>query len=75
MIHNFWSHAYIIQRSREKAEEYGIEVIEADEHKTSSICPKGGSNKTIKQGRLLKCLSCRVEAHRDAVGVLNIFLL
>jgi len=74
MIHNFWSHAYIIQRFREKAEEYGIEVIEVDEYKTSSICPGCGSNKTVKQGRLFRCLNCGVEAHRDAVGVLNIGL-
>ena len=74
MIHNFWSHAYIIQRFREKAEEYGMEVIEVDEHKTSSICPACGSNKTVKRGRLFKCISCGVEAHRDAVGVLNIGL-
>ena len=74
MIHNFWSFRYIIQRFREKAEEYGIEVIEVDEHKTSSICPYCGSNKTVKRGRLFKCVSCGVEAHRDAVGALNIGL-
>jgi len=72
MVHNFWSHAYIIQRFRDKAEEYGIEVIEVDEHKTSSVCPNCGSNRTVKRGRLFKCLSCGVEAHRDAVGALNI---
>ena len=29
MIHNFWSFKWIIQRLKEKAEEYGIEVVEA----------------------------------------------
>jgi putative transposase len=74
IIHNFWSHAYIIQRFREKAEEYGIEVVGVDEHKTSSVCPSCGSDRTVKRGRLFKCLSCGIEAHRDAVGVLNIGL-
>jgi putative transposase len=74
MIHNFWSHAYITQRFRDKAEEYGIEVVEVDEWKTSSTCPRRGSDKTIKRNRLFKCLNCGVEAHRDAVGALNIGL-
>ena len=71
MIHNFWSFRWIIQRLREKAEEYGIEIDEVNEYKTSSICPRCGSDKTIKRGRLFKCLNCGLEAHRDAVGVLN----
>jgi len=74
MINNFWSFNYIIQRIREKAEEYGIKVAEVSEHKTSSVCPRCGSGKVIKRGRLFKCVDCGVEANRDSVGVLNIGL-
>lgn len=34
--------------------------------------PNGRSRNTASKGRLLKCLSCGLEARRDAVGVLNI---
>ena len=71
MIHNFWSYKWIIQRLKEKAEEYGIEIEEVSEYKTSSVCPRCGSGKSIKRGRLFKCLNCGLEAHRDVVGVLN----
>jgi len=71
MIHNFWSFKWIIQRLKEKAEEYGIEVVEVSEYRTSSICPRCGSSKVVRRGRLFKCLKCGLEAHRDAVGVIN----
>jgi len=74
MIHNFWSFRYIRQRLKDKAEEYGIEVVEVDERKTSSICSRCRSDRTVKRDRLFRCLSCGVEAHRDAVGALNIGL-
>jgi len=72
LIHNFWSFSYIIQRFKGKAEECGIEVVEVDEQGTSSKCPRCRSHRISKHGRLSKCLSCGGEAHRDAVGVLNI---
>ncbi|MBS7627562.1 transposase [Candidatus Bathyarchaeota archaeon] len=72
MINNFWSFNYITRRFREKAEEYGIKVKEESEYETSSICPRCHSKNTVARRRLFKCLSCGLEAHRDAVGVLNI---
>jgi putative transposase len=72
MINNFWSFSYIVRRFREKAEEYGIEVDEKSEYKTSSKCPRCHSEEIVTRGRLLKCLSCGLEANRDAAGVLNI---
>jgi len=75
MIHNFWSFSYIIKRIKEKAEEYGIRVKEVSEYKTSSTCPRCKSNRVIRKGRLFKCLSCGLEAHRDVVGVLNMATL
>jgi putative transposase len=72
MIHNFWSFQYIVQRIKDVAEEHGIEVEEVSEYKTSTRCPRCGSENTERTGRLFKCLNCGLEAHRDAVGVLNI---
>ncbi|TDA26885.1 MAG: hypothetical protein DSO01_04585, partial [Archaeoglobi archaeon] len=40
--------------------------------KTSSKCPRCHSEEIVTRGRLLKCLSCGLEANRDAAGVLNI---
>jgi putative transposase len=68
MINNFWNFSYIIRRLKEKAEEYGIE----SEYKTSSKCPYCGSENVTNRRRLFKCYDCGLEAHRDAVGVLNI---
>jgi transposase len=72
MINNFWSFDYIVKRFKERTEEYGIEVEEKSEYKTSSKCPFCRSEYIITRGRLFKCLSCGLEANRDAVGVLNI---
>jgi len=72
MINNFWSFNYIVKRFKEKAEEYGIEVEEKSEYKTSSKCPLCHSEEIMTRGRLFKCLSCGLEANRDAVGALNI---
>ncbi len=75
MIHNFWSHRYryLIKRIKGKAEEYGIKVTEVKESYTSSVCPKCGSKNVEKRRRSFKCL-CGLEAHRDAVGCVNIGL-
>jgi len=59
-----------VKRLRE-AEEYGIETIEMSEYKSSTICPKCRSDQTYRHERLFKCLNCGFEAHRDAVGVIN----
>jgi transposase-like protein len=59
-------HFYL--RAKEKAEEYGIEVEEKSEYKTSSKCPLRHSEDTTTRGRLFKCLCCGLEANRDAVG-------
>ena len=74
MTDNFWSFRWIVQRLKEKSEEYGIEVKEVSEYKTSSTCPRCGSERVVKRKRLFKCLSCGLEANRDAVGVINIGL-
>ena len=72
MINNFWNFNYIVRRFKEKAEEYGIEVAEVSEYRTSSECPFCHSENIMRSGRFFKCLDCGLEANRDAVGVLNI---
>ena len=74
MIHNFWTVSYQYQRIREKAEEYGIRTRRENERGTSSKCPRCGSKRIVKRGRLFKCVECMLEAHRDAVGSVNIGL-
>ena len=74
MIHNFWSHNYLVKRIKEKAEEYNVNVKEVNEAHTSSICPRCHSQHVLKRKRLFKCLDCGLEAHRDAVGSVNIGL-
>lgn len=74
MVHNFWSHGYMIDRLRCTAENFGIELKLVDERGTSSECPKCGSRNIIKRGRLFKCKECGIEANRDSVGALNIGL-
>jgi putative transposase len=74
MIHLFWSHRYLVTRIKEKAEEYGITVTEIDERGTSSVCPRCGATRVVRKGRLFKCVQCKLEAHRDAVGCVNIGL-
>ncbi|PUA33030.1 MAG: hypothetical protein B9J98_02870 [Candidatus Terraquivivens tikiterensis] len=48
-----------------------METVEVGEHTTSKICPRCKSDHTCKHKRLFKCLNCGLEAHRDAVGVIN----
>jgi len=74
MIHLFWSHRYLVTRIKEKAEEYSITVREIDERGTSSVCPRCGSKRIVRKGRLFKCVQCALEAHRDVVGCVNIGL-
>lgn len=74
MIHNYWSHKYLTDRIRWTAENYGIEIDLIDERGTSSKCPKCGSEKKVRRGRLFKCKECGIEANRDSVGALNIGL-
>jgi len=71
MTHNFWSHRYIADRIRCTAEEQGIAIVEASEAHTSDTCPRCRSRNSERKKRLFRCLGCGLEAHRDAVGVMN----
>jgi len=70
-VHNFWSHRYVADRLRWTAEEYGIRVHTISEAYTSQTCPRCGSRNTERVLRGFRCSRCGLDAHRDAVGVLN----
>jgi len=72
MINSFWSFRWIVQRLKEKAEEYGIEVVEVSEYKTSSTCPFCGSEGNRRYRGLFYCPKCQKVMNADVVGVLNI---
>jgi len=71
MINNFWSFNYIVRRFKEKAEEYGIEVVEVSEYRTSSECPFCHSEGTRRHRGLFYCRKCEMAMNADAVGALN----
>jgi putative transposase len=72
MINNFWSFNYIVKRFREKAEEYGIEVVEVSEYRTSSKCPFCHAEGTRRHRGLFYCRKCGMAMNADVVGALNI---
>lgn len=71
MVHNYWSHKYVADRLRCTAEEYGITIKTISEAYTSQTCPRCRSRNTERMLRHFRCLNCGLEAHRDAVGVVN----
>jgi putative transposase len=72
MVHNYWSHKYVTDRLKWTAEEYGMKLETVSEAYTSQTCPRCGSRHSLHVLRRFHCLDCGLEAHRDAVGVLNI---
>ena len=72
MVHNYWSHKYVADRLKWTAEEYGMKIRTVSEAYTSQICPRCGSRHSLHILRRFHCLDCGLEAHRAAVGVLNI---
>ena len=71
MVHNYWSHKHVADRLRWTAEEYGIRVETVSEAYTSQTCPRCRSRHSQRVLRGFRCSDCGLEAHRDAVGVLN----
>jgi putative transposase len=71
MVHNFWSHKHVTDRLRWTAEEYGMKVRTVSEAYTSQTCPRCRSRHSECILRGFRCLECGLEAHRDAVGVVN----
>jgi putative transposase len=71
MVHNYWSHKYVADRLGWTAEEYGMKIETVSEAYTSQTCPRCHSRHSLRVLRGFRCLDCGLEAHRDAVGVLN----
>ena len=55
-----------------QAEKHGVPIIIIEPNGTSSICPKCSSKLKENSQRVLKCVSCGLEADRDSIAVLNI---
>ena len=61
-----------IDKLKYKCKQYGIEVIEADEHHTSSTCPLCRSKLSRVKRGLSVCNSCKIAFNADCVGAANI---
>jgi putative transposase len=68
---SLWSHGKMRQYITYKAEIIGIHVELVDEHHTSKTCPRCGSQYKPR-GRVYRCSTCGLVAHRDVVGSINI---
>lgn len=66
-----WSFDRFSNMMTYKAKLIGMEVVTISEAYTSQTCPCCGERRK-PTGRNYKCLSCGLEAHRDAVGAINI---
>jgi putative transposase len=63
--HNFWAFRAFIDRLETTAEEYGIDVREQSEARTSQECPQCGSaDRTTRHADTLTC-PCGFEGHAD----------
>jgi putative transposase len=66
-----WSHGNVRQYITYKAQAKGIRVELVDEHDTSKTCPRC-RRQHKPRGRVYRCPTCGLVAHRDAVGSVNI---
>ncbi|NVM04083.1 MAG: IS200/IS605 family element transposase accessory protein TnpB [Candidatus Helarchaeota archaeon] len=71
MIQNFWSFELLINKLKNKCEEFGIEFEQINERDTSSTCPI--CRKKVKPNdRTFKCKKCGYKQDRDVVGSIQI---
>jgi putative transposase len=66
-----WSHGTVRKYITYKATAAGIAVELIDEHDTSKTCPHC-EHQYKPRGRVYRCPTCGLVAHRDAVGAVNI---
>jgi putative transposase len=66
-----WNHGKVRQYVGYKAEAEGITVKLVDEKYTSQTCPNC-EHRHKPRGRVYRCPSCGLQAHRDVVGQINI---
>jgi putative transposase len=68
---SLWSHGNVRQYITYKAQAEGITVELVDERNTSKTCPACG-HQYKPRGRVYRCPTCGLVAHRDVVGSVNI---
>ncbi len=66
-----WSHGKVRDYITYKATAKGIAIELVDEHLTSKTCPACG-HQYKHRGRVYRCPTCGLVAHRDVVGSVNI---
>jgi putative transposase len=66
-----WNHGKVRAYVEYKAKAEGITVKLVDEHHTSQTCPNC-THRHKPKGRNFRCPACGFQAHRDAVGQVNI---
>jgi IS605 OrfB family transposase len=69
---NNWRPGQLIGALSDKASQAGIDVELVDERGTSSTCPNCQKRVAKPKGRRFFCPTCRLVAHRDVVGAVNI---
>ena len=68
---SLWNHGKTRNYVNYKSEAEGIKVELQNESYTSQTCPNCGARHKCK-GRNYRCPSCKLQAHRDVVGQVNI---
>jgi putative transposase len=66
-----WSHGKVRHYITYKAQAAGISIERIDEHETSKTCPRC-AHQYKPRGRVYRCPTCGLVAHRDVVGAVNI---
>ena len=67
-----WNHGKVREFIEYKAAAEGIKVELVPEHHTTQTCPQC-SHRHKPKGRNYRCPSCGTQAHRDVVGMVNLF--
>lgn len=73
---SFWHYARVIQRLRQRCEEYGVRLEFKSPYKTSQRCPLCGNiDRKNRRAERFICTHCGFEEHADIVGAMNLEVL
>ena len=67
-----WSYYRQAQLIEQKAEQYGVPVVEVDPSYTSQDCSRCGCRETERSGIHFECAECGYQQHSDANAAVNI---
>jgi len=56
-----------------QAKKYGLRVVKVNPSYSSTTCPKCKAKMKENGYRMLRCINCGFEEHRDYVSVLNLY--